>query len=93
MYKSPIDLIIADVQTKILEQQENQVFQAIQNVGVNVDKEELKKALAYDRDQYQVGYSDGYTAGAMDMKVKLIDAFRGKIPSPFLEILLGGENR
>lgn len=37
-------------------QRENQVYQAIQNIGVDVDKEELLKALSYDRNQYEKGY-------------------------------------
>ena len=32
-------------------------------IGVNVDKEELEKALRYDRHQYSKGYKDGYEDG------------------------------
>lgn len=67
MYNSPIELVVADVQHKIIESQENQVFQAVQKVGVNVDKEELIKALSYDRNQYQKGYNDGYEDGRWSM--------------------------
>ena len=35
-----------------------QIFKAVQNVGVNVDRDELIKALRYDRDQYKKGYAD-----------------------------------
>lgn len=55
MYKSPIDLMIQDLRI----QQEDEIFRAVQNVGVVVDKEELIRALAYDRGQYQKGYMDG----------------------------------
>ena len=37
---------------------DNEILKAVQNVGVNVDKEELLKALQYDRGQYQKGYDD-----------------------------------
>ena len=67
MYESPIELITSQVYHSIIEQQENQVYQAIQNVGVNVDKEELLKALKYDREQYQKGYNDGYNNGRLAM--------------------------
>ena len=53
-YKSPIELIRGQVQTRI----EDQTFSAVQQVGINVDKEELIKALNYDREQYQHGYQD-----------------------------------
>lgn len=55
MYKSPIELIFGGLQTQI----EGGVMRAMQNVGVNVDKDELIKALAYDRQQYEKGYADG----------------------------------
>lgn len=32
-------------------------------LGLNVDVEELRKALEYDRNQYRVGYQDGYADG------------------------------
>lgn len=63
MYKSPIDLITEDFTNKIArevgEDFDNKLYLAIRHV-VNVDKDELLKALAYDRDQYDKGYSDGY---------------------------------
>lgn len=55
MYKSPIDIIYGQMETQL----EGTVLKAVQNVGVNVDKEELIRALQYDRDQYHKGYSDG----------------------------------
>lgn len=58
MYESPIDIIYGEIQTQI----ENDVLKAVQRVGVNVDKEELLKALQYDREQYSKGYADGLNA-------------------------------
>ena len=40
-------------------EQENMIFKAIQECSVSVDKDELLKALKYDRDQYRKGYRDG----------------------------------
>ena len=40
-------------------EQENTVYKAIQSIGVNVDKDELIRALKYDRDQYDKGFDDG----------------------------------
>lgn len=51
-YEAPIKIIMQEMQA----QRENQVYQAIQNIGVDVDKEELLKALSYDRNQYEKGY-------------------------------------
>lgn len=55
LYQSPIDVIVEKMQTKF----ENGVFEAIQKQGILVDKEELIKALQYDRGQYEKGYADG----------------------------------
>lgn len=57
-YESPITQIVSDMQMGY----ENGVLKAVQNVGFNVNKEELTKALLYDREQYQKGYVDGLNA-------------------------------
>ena len=54
MYKSPIDLIVGQMNLQL----EGEVCKAVQNLGVSVDKDELLKALQYDRGQYQKGYND-----------------------------------
>lgn len=59
MYKSPIEVITSDFITKIKEDTENQILQAVQSVDVNVDKNELVKALTYDRKSYDNGFNDG----------------------------------
>lgn len=59
MYESPIELITTTIMSEIVKNQEEQVMNAVQGVGVNVDKDELLKALAYDRQQYEKGYRDG----------------------------------
>lgn len=38
---------------------DNLVLQSCVKVGCRVDKDELEKALRYDRDQYEKGYEDG----------------------------------
>ena len=53
-YQSPIDVIMGQMNTSY----ENGIYKAVQNAGVYVDKNELLKALQYDRRQYQKGYAD-----------------------------------
>lgn len=55
MYESPITQYITDIQTKM----EDQLMETLFGLGFDVDKEELMKALKYDREQYQKGYKDG----------------------------------
>lgn len=64
MYKSPISItfddgIIPKVIREINEQHEHRLM-AVINETIEVDREELIKALNYDRDQYKKGYDDGY---------------------------------
>lgn len=66
MYKSPINIIYKDIQAK----QECLLLQAIQECGIDVDKDELIKALDYDRRQYDKGFRDGYEKGLEEAKIK-----------------------
>ena len=54
MYESPINQILGEMQTTY----ENECIKYVQSVGFDVNKEELTKALMYDRNQYEKGYND-----------------------------------
>lgn len=58
MYKSPIEITCGQLYTQIEGGAENTVLRVTRDMGVNVDKEELLKALQYDREQYEKGYAD-----------------------------------
>ena len=60
MYESPINVLehIKHISEKIEKSREEYIFSEITAV-VDVDKDELIKALKYDRDQYNKGYADG----------------------------------
>lgn len=83
MYNAPIKLYELPMQT-IIEERENAIFAKVQACfDVDVDKEELIRALQYDRNQYEKGYADG-KADAMtelvrckDCKHYLYDDFDG----------------
>jgi hypothetical protein len=62
MYKSPIDLFVTDIMTQIEKQTDDEIYKAVASVGINVDKDELIRALRYDRQQYEKGYMDGQAA-------------------------------
>ena len=62
-YESPIAVHTAFVTESIKEQQEGVILEAVQKIGVDVDKEELLKALTYDREQYEKGAAYGYEQG------------------------------
>lgn len=54
MYESPINVICGEMQMRL----EDEILEAVKNVEVYVDKDELVKALSYDRNQYSKGYND-----------------------------------
>ena len=53
-YESPIRMIVGEMETKM----EADTMSVIQRYGIDVDKEELIKALNYDREQYEKGYRE-----------------------------------
>lgn len=65
-YESPITQIIGQLET----QMEDDCMKVVQQCGFDVNKEELARALTYDRDQYDKGYDDGYTKAIDDVMAK-----------------------
>ncbi len=58
-YVSPITVLETEMQIRV----EDGVYKAVKNVGFDVDKDELMRALRYDRKQYQKGYDQGFQNG------------------------------
>lgn len=56
MYLSPIDIVTEPITYKL----DDAILSAVGKVGIHVDKDELLKALEYDRNQYSKGFIDGY---------------------------------
>jgi len=54
MYESPIKVIQGELETQL----EDEILKAVHRVGVTVDRDELIRALRYDREQYQKGFDD-----------------------------------
>ena len=54
MYESPIKVIQGELETQL----EGEILKAVHRVGVTVDRDELIRALCYDREQYQKGFDD-----------------------------------
>ena len=63
-WKSPIDLTMftEEFATKIHDDQTGCIIEACMKMGINIDKEELLRALQYDRGQYEKGFVDGIKA-------------------------------
>lgn len=88
MYKSPIDIIYGQMET----QMEGDILRAVQKYGINVDKEELLRALQYDRDQYNKGYADATPKwiSVTDGMPELIPCDAGTAYSEAVNVLTSG---
>lgn len=60
MYKSPIEVKLDDIISNVVGKTDEYMMRCVQQVGVDVDKDELVKALEHDRRQYEKGYEDGW---------------------------------
>lgn len=80
-YESPIELITRQVSEQVEQTHEKVVMTQLMNIGVNVNKNELIKALQYDRGQYEKGYKngykDGYSKGIEDCLAKIGEIVKG----------------
>lgn len=70
-YESPITMIVGEMEAKM----ESDTMSVIQRYGIDVNKEELIKALDYDRKQYEKGYQNGYAAGYEKAKEDIANMF------------------
>lgn len=61
-YESPVTLFEIPT-TKFYEDTNQWFLECVKKIGISIDKEELIKAIQYDRDQYSKGYENGYEAG------------------------------
>ena len=62
MYETPIHIFVKDYIDDIVDvierNKDNMIITAIQKIGIDINKEELIKAMQYDRQQYDKGYAD-----------------------------------
>lgn len=58
-YMSPISLTVERIVQDFNNHTDQSVLHAVMKCGINVDRDELIKALSYDRNQYRKGFNDG----------------------------------
>lgn len=69
-YESPIKLtntIMDNIVKRVREEGDKKIYECIANYGIDVNKEELEKALRYDRQQYEKGYVNGRADAEMQL--------------------------
>lgn len=73
-YISPVNIFYSDLKNRI----EDEIVKCIQSLNIAVNKEELVKALEYDRGQYEKGYADGYADGVKNARDICADIYMEK---------------
>ena len=69
MYQSPIEILTNSFIKEQAERLDNEIlYRATMETGIDIDRDELVKALQYDRNQYEKGYLDGIRAFAERLK-------------------------
>lgn len=90
MYESPIT-ITERLVNKAREQMENDIMNNVLTVtteyGINVNKDELIKALQYDRNQYNKGYADGYSEFAFDFYKAFREHYKAYTPDGLVRMV------
>lgn len=60
MYESPITKLMSEISSQMIKEDEDHLMYEVRKaVGYEIDKDELLRALRYDREQYRRGYNDG----------------------------------
>ena len=62
-YDSPFELTVSDITTQMARNIDEMCWQAVQRVGINVDKDKLLIALRQDAERYRKAYANGYDTG------------------------------
>ena len=68
MYESPEEIIYGQIKM----QMDDEIYRAVQEMRIEVNKEELIKALQHDRGQYDKGYADGKAEAIKEFAERLI---------------------
>lgn len=66
-YEAPIQMQTGEIIRRVREEQDKKIYEAVLECGINVSKEELVKALNYDRQQYEKGYVNGRADAEMQL--------------------------
>lgn len=78
---------INDAAESIAEQFDRYVLRQVAKTGVSVDRDELVKALRYDRDQYDKGYNDGVKHG-IEISTPTWIPVTEMLPEPLEDVLV-----
>lgn len=79
-YDSPIRLFyqtVDNIQEQVKGSCDQAVYQAVLNVGVDIDKDKLEQAIHQDRERYEEAYMRGYVKAQEDIIRYMDERFPG----------------
>ena len=88
-YQSPITIVQKKIVEEMAESIDGEVMRYVKKIGVDIDREELLKALKYDRDQYEKGYNNGVIYATNKMTPKKLEVWNGQACCPACDRLFG----
>ena len=92
-YVSPIEMLCTAVRMQTEEHQGQILMKTVQEAGFDVDKDELMKALRYDRHQYEKGYADAMkNAVPIDKMCEWLDEYCWSCPK-YHPVCIEGEDK
>ena len=74
-YVSPITVELHKIQREYNRKLDTLILNEIRKYDVKVDKDELVKALKYDRNQYEKGFADGKKEAAEKILQEVVNAW------------------
>lgn len=97
-YESPIKLkwedVAEDCKNALYDQINDAIVIKVRSVmGMDIDKEELAKALEYDRDQYYTGYDEGYNDGHIVGAAEALNMLKKELLERFDRDVVYGKDR
>lgn len=78
-YESPITVFVKQAAREIDDRKTEYAVQYVNNMGIDVNKDELIKALAYDRGQYWRGFQDGVRHGTQLGKLDVLHSLMNNL--------------
>jgi hypothetical protein len=78
-WESPIDVVMGQMRMERETTLEGDIYRAVQEYGITVDRNELILALQYDRNQYNKGFANGYHKGASDVAREIFEEIEREI--------------
>lgn len=82
MFECGISTTMRELSNRIVQDQENFIVNAVQEMYVNIDKEKLEKCLFDAKSFYDDGYKEGYDKGYNDAIIQI----RHKLNEMYAEI-------